>query len=246
MTVARRRLLQLGLASATTGLSLLPAESWARGKHHAAAAHSSALHKASFHKSSGHHATHGHHGVARQTLHGHAHGHGDPGDAHLIQQAEIRLGDQPRRAKFHNLHTDEKLDAVYWENGSYVPDALHAVNHVLRDFRTGDVHMMDPGLLDLLTALSAKTESNSPFYVISGYRSPQTNAMLRNEGGQGTGVAKKSLHLQGQAIDIRLADVQLSHLHNAALSLGRGGVGYYPTSDFVHVDVGAVRRWSGA
>jgi uncharacterized protein YcbK (DUF882 family) len=147
--------------------------------------------------------------------------------------------------RFHNLHTDEKLDAVYWEQGRYVPDALHAVNTVLRDFRTGDVHMMDPALLDLLVAVSAKTETNSPFYVISGYRSPQTNAMLRDEGGAGTGVAKRSLHLEGKAIDIRLGDVALSHLHNAALSLGGGGVGYYPTSDFVHLDVGAVRQWGG-
>ena len=131
------------------------------------------------------------------------------------------------------------------ENGQYVPDALHAVNHVLRDFRTGDTHMMDPSLLNLLVLLSDKTESVSPFYVISGYRSPHTNELLRDEGGASTGVAKKSLHMQGQAIDIRMADVQLSHLHNAALSLGMGGVGYYPSSDFVHVDVGAVRQWGG-
>jgi uncharacterized protein YcbK (DUF882 family) len=232
MNEARRRLLQLGLASAATGLTALPAESWAKGKHHAA-----------LHKTAGHHPAHGAHRLAHlDRKHGRLHGHGD---AHPIRQANIDLGDAPRRVKFHNLHTDEKLDAVYWEDGQYVPDALHAVNHVLRDFRTGDMHMMDPGLLNLLVALSAKTETSSPFYVISGYRSPQTNSMLRAEGGEATGVAKKSLHLEGQAIDIRLADVQLAHLHNAALSLGRGGVGYYPTSDFVHVDVGAVRQWSG-
>jgi uncharacterized protein YcbK (DUF882 family) len=115
----------------------------------------------------------------------------------------------------------------------------------LRDFRTGDMHQMDPGLLNLLVALTDKTETRSPFYVISGYRSPKTNALLRDEGGAGTGVAKKSLHMQGQAIDIRLADVNLAYVHKAALSLGRGGVGYYPTSDFVHVDVGPVRQWSG-
>jgi uncharacterized protein YcbK (DUF882 family) len=147
--------------------------------------------------------------------------------------------------RLHNLHTDEKLDAVYFDDGHYVPDALQAVNHVLRDFRTGDVHPMDPALLDLLTVLTAKVETRSPIYVISGYRSPQTNRFLRAEGGPETGVAKKSLHLQGQALDLRLSDVALSHVHAAALDLARGGVGYYPVSNFVHVDVGPVRQWGG-
>ncbi len=147
--------------------------------------------------------------------------------------------------RFHNLHTDEKLDAVYFERGAYVPDALSAVNHVLRDFRTGDVHPMDPGLLDVLTALSSRLETGSPVHVISGYRSPRTNAFLRNEGGAESGVARKSLHMQGQAIDLRFADVGLNHVHNAALDLRRGGVGYYPISNFVHVDVGPVRQWGG-
>jgi uncharacterized protein YcbK (DUF882 family) len=235
MILARRRLLQVGLASAATGLAALPAESFAKGKHHAD------LHKAAAH----HSGAHGRHAFARQNAHPHGRHHAGREYAHAIQPGDIQLGDDPRRVRFHNLHTDEKLDAVYWEQGRYVPDALHAVNQVLRDFRTGDMHMMDPALLDLLVAVSAKTETNSPFYVISGYRSPQTNAMLRDEGGAGTGVAKKSLHLEGKAIDIRLGDVALSHLHNAALSLGGGGVGYYPTSDFVHMDVGAVRQWGG-
>ncbi len=236
--LARRRLLQLGLAAGTSGLAALPAESFAKGKHHAA------LHKAALHKAAGR--GHGHHTtMARQSLHPHGHPQAGREYAHAVQQANMELGADPRRVRFHNLHTDERLDAVYWEDGRYVPDALHQVNHVLRDFRTGDSHAMDPGLLDVLVALSAKTETRSPFYVISGYRSPQTNAMLRDEGGAGTGVAKKSMHLEGKAIDIRLADVQLTHLHNAALSLGAGGVGYYPTSDFVHVDVGAVRQWGG-
>jgi uncharacterized protein YcbK (DUF882 family) len=224
MNEARRRLLHLGIASAATGLAL-PATSWAKG--HAGGRKSAA---------------HAIHKLARQSLHRHAHEHPF---AKTVQQASIQLGDAPRRLKFHNLHTDEKLDALYWENGQYVPSALNAVNHVLRDFRTGDVHMMDPALLDLMVAVSAKVETSSPVYVISGYRSPQTNSMLRAEGGEATGVAKKSLHLQGQAIDLRFADVQLSHLHAAALSLGRGGVGYYPTSDFVHMDVGPVRQWAG-
>jgi uncharacterized protein YcbK (DUF882 family) len=147
-----------------------------------------------------------------------------------------------RRLSFHNLHTGESLNAVYREGGVLVPDALAAVNHVLRDYRTGDVHPIDPRLLDLLATLSARLDTRSAFQVISGYRSPLTNAMLH---AHSDGVAKSSLHMKGLAIDIRLADVGLDRLHGAALGLSAGGVGYYPTSDFVHVDVGAVRRWSG-
>ena len=147
------------------------------------------------------------------------------------------------RLAFHNLHTGESLTAVYRDGGALVPDALDAVNHVLRDYRTGDVHPIDPRLLDLLSVLSARVGTRSPFQVISGYRSPVTNAMLH---AHSDGVAKSSLHMKGLAIDIRLADVDLNRLHGAALGLSAGGVGYYPSSDFVHVDVGAVRRWSGA
>ncbi len=156
--------------------------------------------------------------------------------------ASTSLDVRPRRLVLDNLHTGEKLDAVYWEQGAYVPDALQAVNHVLRDFRTGDVHPIAPKLLDLLDVLSARVETNRAFQVISGYRSPKTNAMLHAES---HGVATKSLHMQGMAIDIRLADVDLSKLHDTALSMAVGGVGYYPGSDFVHVDIGRVRRWRG-
>ncbi len=146
----------------------------------------------------------------------------------------------PRRLAVHNLHTGESLDAVYWERGAYVPDALSAVDHVLRDFRTGDVHRIDPRLLDTLAKLGARVEARQPFSVISGYRSPRTNSVLHRESG---GVATHSLHMKGMAIDIRLAGLELSKLHEAALGMRAGGVGYYPGSDFVHVDVGPVRRW---
>jgi uncharacterized protein YcbK (DUF882 family) len=149
---------------------------------------------------------------------------------------------QARRLAFDNLHTGEKLDIAYWENGAYVPDALAAVNHVLRDHRNNEVHRIDPDLLDLLTALSRRVDAGPRFEVISGYRSPETNALLHAESSE---VAKASLHTVGMAIDIRMTDRSLPYLHDAALSLGMGGVGYYPTSDFVHVDVGRVRRWSG-
>ena len=147
----------------------------------------------------------------------------------------------PRSITLKNIHTDEALEAVYWENGQYVPDALEAVNKVLRDFRTGDVHPIEPGLLDLITDLRARVGSSSPFHVISGYRSPQTNAMLREQSAE---VAQHSLHMDGKAIDIVLEDVDTDRLHLAALSLARGGVGYYP-GRFVHIDVGPVRHWQG-
>jgi len=146
----------------------------------------------------------------------------------------------PRSLAFEHLHTGEKLSLVYAVGDRYVAEALASVRQFLRDFRNGATHVIDPALLDQLHALAAATGTRAPFQVISGYRSQATNAMLRREG---HGVATASLHLQGQAIDIRLADVALSDLRDAALSLRAGGVGYYPSpsSEFVHVDTGAVR-----
>ncbi len=149
----------------------------------------------------------------------------------------------PRWLKLHNIHTQEKLEAVYYEKGEYVPDAVQALDNVLRDYRTGDVYSMHPELFDTLAALAAKTETKSHFQIISGYRSPKTNAMLHQRSGE---VAKRSLHMDGKAIDLYLEDVALDRVRAAALDLGRGGVGYYPTSNFVHVDVGPVRRWVGS
>lgn len=146
----------------------------------------------------------------------------------------------PRELRFLHTHTGERLTVEYFTRGEYLHDALSTVNHFLRDFRTGEVHDIDAGLLDLLHELGGLTESSKPFQVISGYRSPKTNAALRQ---RSEGVAAGSLHMQGQAIDIRLGDVPLARLRNAALSVKRGGVGYYPASDFVHVDTGRVRRW---
>lgn len=146
-----------------------------------------------------------------------------------------------RRLAFDNLHTGEKVDAVYFENGAYVPDALNAIDKVLRDHRSGEVHPMDRGLLDLLSALSGQLERPPGFQVISGFRSPHTNAMLKKTGGGG--VATKSLHMQGKAMDIRVEGVETAALRDAALALKLGGVGYYPSDRFVHVDTGRVRRW---
>jgi uncharacterized protein YcbK (DUF882 family) len=163
----------------------------------------------------------------------------------LIRKPAFAADQNVRALAFDNIHTGERLELDYWRNGAYVPDALAEVNHILRDFRTGDIHPIAPGLLDLLSGLRGILETGDPVSVISGYRSPATNAMLRGER-EHSGVAAKSLHMQGMAIDIRIAGRSLAAIHSAALTMRRGGVGYYPVSDFVHVDVGRVRRWSGA
>jgi len=147
-----------------------------------------------------------------------------------------------RHLNFENLHTGEKLALAYWSDGAYHPEALAQIDHVLRDFRTGDVHAINPHLLDLLHDLNARLETPAPFQVISGYRSPKTNGILHE---MSSGVAGKSLHMQGMAIDIRVPGRALNVLHDNALRMARGGVGFYPTSDFVHVDVGRVRKWNG-
>jgi len=147
-----------------------------------------------------------------------------------------------RSLNLHNIHTGEHLSVDYWSNGTYLPDALEAINTILRDFRTGDVRVIDPGLLDTLVRLHGKLETNKPFEVISGYRSPATNAALHAKSEE-SGVAVKSLHMQGMAVDIRVPGRPLILLRNAALTERAGGVGYYPQSDFVHVDVGRIRRW---
>jgi len=141
-----------------------------------------------------------------------------------------------------DLHTGEKVKLDYWIDGRYEAAALAEANRVLRDYRTGEVHPIEPRLFDLLHALKQSMESNDPYEVISGYRSPHTNAILHEKSG---GVASKSLHMEGKAMDVRLPGRSLAKLHDAAIALGQGGVGFYPTSDFVHVDVGRVRRWNG-
>lgn len=145
-----------------------------------------------------------------------------------------------RTLAFHNLHTGESLDTVYWSDGHYVPDAMRRINWLLRDYRAGEVHRIDPRLLDLLVNLRHGLHTNEPIQIISGYRSPSTNAMLAS---MSDGVAQHSLHMQGMAVDIRVPGRRLKAVHTAALRLGAGGVGYYPHSDFVHVDVGPIRRW---
>ncbi len=139
-----------------------------------------------------------------------------------------------------STHTSEKITATYWRDGVYDQGALKDISYVLRDFRTGEAAAMEPQLLDLLVELHRRTGSRKAFQVISGYRSPKTNAMLASASG---GVAKRSLHMEAKAIDIRLHDVALSDLRETAIGMKAGGVGYYKKSDFVHVDTGRVRQW---
>jgi uncharacterized protein YcbK (DUF882 family) len=155
--------------------------------------------------------------------------------------ASTNRGD--RVLSFFHTHTGERLKVAYCCDGEYQPEALQQINHLLRDFRLDEVKPIDPKLLDLLHNLGGTLETEQPFHVISGYRSPKTNLMLRGRGGSHSGVASKSLHMVGKAIDIRIPGVKLDHVRGAARSLKRGGVGYYPDSNFVHVDTGRVRYW---
>lgn len=145
-----------------------------------------------------------------------------------------------RDLTFYHTHTGKSLTVVYLRDGAYQPEALAQVEDFLKDFRNGQRHPIDPALLDVLYEIKTRTGAQQPFEVISAYRSPETNTMLRS---QSSGVAERSMHLQGQAIDVRLRDVQLDRLRKVALDLKRGGVGFYPGSDFVHVDTGRVRHW---
>jgi uncharacterized protein YcbK (DUF882 family) len=145
-----------------------------------------------------------------------------------------------RSLALEHTHTGERLGVLYAVGDRFVPAALDALAHLLRDHRTGEKHPIDPALFDQLHALQSITRSGEAFRVISGYRSPHTNTMLRS---RSSGVAKASLHLEGRAIDVRLPGVALADLRDAARSLRAGGVGYYPESDFVHVDTGRVRSW---
>lgn len=145
-----------------------------------------------------------------------------------------------RSLSLYNLHTGEKISQPYWMQGNYLPDSLSAINKVLRDHRSGEVYPIDPGLLDLLSALQQRVNSRRQYEVISGYRSPASNAQLN---ANSSGVAKRSLHMLGQAIDIRLPGTQLAALHGAARDMKSGGVGLYTGSNFIHVDTGRVRYW---
>ena len=145
-----------------------------------------------------------------------------------------------KRLHFYNAHTGERLNVCYCANGRYLNDALARINYILRDFRTGDVKPIDFGLLDTLHSLSRKITRRCTFHIISGYRSPFTNARLRKKS---RGVARNSYHMYGKAIDVFVPGYRLSKLRRQAVSLKAGGVGYYPRTGFLHLDVGPVRQW---
>ncbi len=145
-----------------------------------------------------------------------------------------------RQLAFYNLHTGEKISTTYWAEGDYITQELENLNYLLRDYRTNETLAIDKNLFDLLYILQQQVDKSGEYHIISGYRSPKTNAKLRQNS---KGVAKRSLHMQGKAIDVRLPGVQLKHLRQAALQLRAGGVGYYPKSNFVHIDTGRPRFW---
>jgi uncharacterized protein YcbK (DUF882 family) len=158
----------------------------------------------------------------------------------LVSAAAPDPGEGARHLSFYHTHTKEELSVTYYSNGAYDNEALAELNHFLRDFRTRDVTAMDPAVLDILFDIQKTSGSTGVYQIISAYRSPATNEMLRSSS---SGVAKNSQHLMGKAMDVRLSDLDTTKLRDAAISLERGGVGYYHDSDFVHVDTGRVRQW---
>jgi len=167
----------------------------------------------------------------------------------LAADAELPTTGQRYELKLYHLHTGESLDVVYRIGDTYIPSALEQLNHFLRDHRTQDVSDYDPSEFDLLHNLLTRLKRpHATINIVCGYRSPESNEFLRTLGGtvdpSETGVAEHSQHMLAKAIDIRVPGVSTRRLDQAALSLHAGGVGYYPTSQFVHVDVGPVRQWS--
>lgn len=145
-----------------------------------------------------------------------------------------------RNISFYNTHTGESIDICYFDKGRYCPDALNQINYILRDHRTQEVQRMDLGLVETLYAIKEKVGSGTPLHIISGYRSPATNAMLRKTT---HGVAKTSYHTKGKAIDIRIPGYSSRRLRDVCISMQAGGVGYYGDSNFVHLDTGPIRAW---
>ena len=153
-----------------------------------------------------------------------------------------RSQEAPRRIAFNHFHTGETLEVEFFRDGAFVPEALDRIEGLLRDFRNGERHAIDSQLIVNLHDLAATAGAPPVYGVISGYRSPQTNEALR---AHSRGVAAHSLHLEGRAIDVRLAGIDCRTLATAAEAMARGGVGYYRTSDFVHLDTGGLRTWRG-
>jgi uncharacterized protein YcbK (DUF882 family) len=159
--------------------------------------------------------------------------------AAVVPRQSVRAADA-RQLSFYHTHTRLSLDVVYYQNGEYVDSALDEINRFLKDFRSGEIADINPELLDILHDVRNDLGTEGAFEVISAYRSPRTNEMLRTTT---SGVAKNSQHIKGNAIDVRLRGVRTTRLRDTAVRMQRGGVGFYPKSDFVHVDTGPVRTW---
>lgn len=154
----------------------------------------------------------------------------------------LRGGGDIRRIRMYSGRTGERIDMVYWIDGKYIKDALREVNHFMRDWRTGDGISMDTRTIDIMAAAHNLMDANEPYMLLSGYRSPKTNQMLRS---RSRGVARNSLHVKGQAADLRLSSRSVSQMARAAMACKAGGVGKYSRSNFVHMDCGQVRSWGG-
>lgn len=154
----------------------------------------------------------------------------------------LRGGGDIRRIRMYSGRTGERIDMVYWVDGKYIKDAVKEVNHFMRDWRTDQTKSMDLRTIDIMAASHNLLDADEPYMLLSGYRSPQTNAMLRSKSRR---VARNSLHMQGQAADLRLASRSVSQMAKAAMSCRAGGVGQYYRSNFVHMDCGVVRTWRG-
>ncbi|KJV05783.1 hypothetical protein VZ94_15560 [Methylocucumis oryzae] len=237
MPSRRRFLRQLAMGSVLTGLSIAEAQAKVHKVYHHAS-HSSKAHKhvAHHHTKTTHHKSH-HHAVHHPHHHEALH---EAVEEQPIRQAYINRFVSHKTLALSNVNTGEHINVTYFEHGRYLPDALHEVNYLCRDYHTDTIHTVDPVLLDQLFDVKQLLTTSKPFQVISAYRSPYTNASLRHHSRR---VAKHSLHMEGRAIDIRMEGVSSRTIKNAALALQRGGVGYYPYANFVHMDTGEFRVW---
>jgi len=154
----------------------------------------------------------------------------------------LRGAGDVRRIRMYSGRTGERLDTIYWIEGEYIGEAIREVNMFMRDWRNGQAVNIDTRAVDIMAASHRLLEANEPYMLLSGYRSPETNAMLRS---QSSGVARNSLHIRGQAADLRLGSRSVNQMAQAAIACGAGGVGRYTGSNFVHMDCGAVRSWGG-
>ncbi len=154
----------------------------------------------------------------------------------------LRGGGDIRRIRMYSGRTGERIDMVYWVDGKYIKDAVKEVNHFMRDWRNDQVKSIDLRTIDIMAAAHNMMDVSEPYMLLSGYRSPQTNAMLRR---RSRGVAKNSLHMKAQAADLRLSSRSVSQMAKAAISCRAGGVGQYYRSNFVHMDCGVIRTWRG-